>query len=181
MNTIVLFVVLSIAVSASAQTERTLHMLVKVRNVESGQLVGVDTANQGRNMVYAREGLQYYDWILEPDCFPNTNAPSYHLRLAANTNFRWNHARECRTKNTEVIIYNLGTETKYNNYFRYDPQLETITVCDSNCVYVDPTSQELKSSNRCENRNDKFEILFQGLADYTSTSQVNLDCFQQEA
>ncbi|XP_072395481.1 uncharacterized protein [Diabrotica undecimpunctata] len=178
LNVCLIFVAVFIAGNVSAQTKETLHMIVKIKNVETGQLVGVDTTNEGSNAVYAKEGLKYYDWILEPDCFPYTKKPSYRLRLANNTNYRWNHKSGCTFKDTDLIIYNLGTETNYNNYFVYDPHLETITVCDFNCIYVDPSSKELKSTNKCGDRDDQFLILFEELREHTSTSKINLDCFK---
>uniref|UniRef100_A0A6P7H098 Uncharacterized protein LOC114348715 n=1 Tax=Diabrotica virgifera virgifera TaxID=50390 RepID=A0A6P7H098_DIAVI len=181
-----IFVAIFIAGNVSALTKETLHMVVKLKNVETDQLVGVDTTNEGSNAVYAKEGLKYYDWILEPDCFPGTKKPSYRLSLANDTNFRWNRRGGCTSNDTDLIIYNLGTETNYNNYkynynynydFVYNPDIDTITVCDNNCIYVEPTTKELKYANKCDDKDNRFNILFKELRVHTSTSKINLDCF----
>ncbi|XP_072395479.1 uncharacterized protein [Diabrotica undecimpunctata] len=166
-------------VALTGQTQQSLNILVKIKDIKSGKFLGVNTTKGGANLVYAEKGLKYYDWILEPNCHSDSKKPSYLLRLANNMNFRWNHRRGCQFNDADLVIYNKGSETGFNNYFVYDSELRTIQVCGDNCIFVEPKSKKVKSSKECTKKciHNKFDILFQELREPTSTSSLNLDCF----
>ncbi|XP_028155048.2 uncharacterized protein LOC114348746 [Diabrotica virgifera virgifera] len=165
----------------AGQTQQSLNLLAKIRNIRSGKFLGVNTTKSGSNLVYADDGLQYYDWILEPNCHSDSKKPSYRVRLADKVNFRWDHRSGCSHKDTDLVIYNQGSGTAFNNYFVYDSELRTIQVCKDNCIFVEPTTKQVKSSQECSTKKcaqNKFDILFQDLKEPTSTSSLNLDCFE---
>ncbi|XP_028155034.2 uncharacterized protein LOC114348726 [Diabrotica virgifera virgifera] len=164
----------------AGQTQQSLNIRVKIKDIISGKSLGVNTTEDGRNAVYADDGLQYYDWILEPNCHSDSETASYRVLLADNVDFKWDHEYGCRRKNTDLVIYNIGSLTSFHNYFVYFEELRTIHVCDDNCIFVDPTTKQVKSSQECSTKKcaqNKFDILFQELKEPTSTSSLNLDCF----